>query len=851
VARFVFWAILAGLTVSTLNRAGAAAVALLDFEQGSPSCYILDGASVTDDPSRVLEGKRGVQADLSGSDTEWNEFFRTTPEVRFQPGRTYHVSFRYRILDPGGKDTRFYSLLRSRSGGDLYGHHWLWTREKGGEGVIHRLFQVKEKSDWELIVGIRHRGAILLDSVSVYECDRDVPGYSLPVKSAGSSVPQASRRIDALRRKEGLSPTLADMLVVWCNEGAGAKISADPPRGSFAAQHDPDFVDWNPCGPMAKEFGVRTSRGGPEYQEFYKVEGAEVWESRYEKFGGNGFAESLDGTFIQNETWGEGGYFTCQIAPGWHGWFTDELLKATSNHLAVCQDNISCAPFNTGYGCFCPHCLAGFRGWLGSRYTASELRAFGIDDLPAFDYRERVCRYGLLGERAQGDPLTREYIKFQYAAQLLAWADVVERVKAAGAQKGLAIPVCGNQIGTFGMWPYASIISQFCDIVEIEEVITVGSDIPDWGVQYKMGRAGCHEERPVWVRGPVYAQGKDRTPQMSQLFWASHFGEALANGGVRDISFGMNAPWTGDPDTLDFIDSPEIQQVWRDYSSFCHDNRAILTRRESMARVALIYSLPTMMFRRYYPQQIDENAVFDEFHQAALWLDRSHIPYDCVIFGHPELFLTDVARLSRYDALVLPAAESLSDTQVDLLKRFAARGGTIIADGRLGIRDENDNVRSTAPLAGLRILDLKNDRSAAVEAMRGVTPLSVQGPDWISANVWRSAGGASLDVHLVNYGADLDAGVWKPLEQMTVEAELPAGMRFDSVQLLRFGASPRSLEFRRVGDRVRFAVPPFEAYAVVSICDSAAVLRENSDAARRRAVDRDAVRKLAVEKDLY
>lgn len=290
----------------------------LSFE-GSDRGYSLDGAKITDAPGTVLSGNSSVLADFTSATQEWNEFLATTQEIKFEPGFVYHVSFKYRILDPGKPETRFYSLLRSRSGGDIYGRFWLWNREAGAEGVISRLFKVDEKDDWMLIIGVRHQGSLIIDDVTISRCDEPVPGKGLPVKPGATSLLKIKRELDDARKAEGMDAILRDMLIVWCNEGAGNKIVDR--RAEFAAELEPDFVDWNSCGPLAKDFGVRTSTGGPEYQEFYKNEGPDVWDARFQRFVNNGFAVSLDGTLIQDETWGEGGYFTCHNGRGWHEWF--------------------------------------------------------------------------------------------------------------------------------------------------------------------------------------------------------------------------------------------------------------------------------------------------------------------------------------------------------------------------------------------------------------------------------------------------------------------------------------------------------------------------------------------------
>nr|MDQ2732821.1 hypothetical protein [Armatimonadota bacterium] len=76
-----------------------------DFE-GVERGYALSlGAAPSDDPASVIAGKRSLLVDTTGKGFEWCEFFITDPTVvKLEPGATYVVSFKYRILNQGPKD---------------------------------------------------------------------------------------------------------------------------------------------------------------------------------------------------------------------------------------------------------------------------------------------------------------------------------------------------------------------------------------------------------------------------------------------------------------------------------------------------------------------------------------------------------------------------------------------------------------------------------------------------------------------------------------------------------------------------------------------------------------------------
>lgn len=832
----------------TLAFGGPAVALTFDFESGAPAQATLDGAALTEDPLRVISGRASLLADFFNASGEWHEFFHTNSEVRFEAGKTYHVSFKYRIMEPGDRKTKFYSLLRSRSGGDMYGEYWLWNRERGATGEIHRLFQPENKDDWMLIIGVRNRGELVVDDITIREVAFSPLGKGLPVKNGPTKVLEIKKELDALRERQQTAQLMRQMQVIFCDEGSFDKARSR--KDELVRDLNPDFQDWSPIGPLAKDYGVRSSTGGPEYQEFYKMEGQEVWDKRYELFVDNGFVMSLDQTLIQDETWGEGGYYTCHNGPGWHKWFTDELVKRTKNHLGVCQDNIGCATFNKGGGCFCKPCQTQFRDYLRARYTPEELKERGIADFDSFWFSTRVYDNALIGNRALEDPIVRDWIKFQNVSQLERWGEVVQALKANAGER-VPLPVCGNQSGGFGMWPFAVAITQFNDIAEIEELVGIKDRIKRSTAFYKTPAAGGYHKIPVWVRGPVADDKASKTPMLSRVYWDVHFAEGYANGGVRDISFGMNAPWTGEPGTLDYIDSDALRQLWTVDSGFVDQNRGVLADRESAANVAVVYSLPSLIFRRYYPLGIDDNGPFQRFYDAMDDLEDWQIPFDVVVFGHPEFFATDLARLSRYRAIILPCADAISDIQAQALVSFAGNGGILVMHGDAGARDENFNGRQKSALAGVPHVPFAKGSEQVRQALQAIVPVKTTAPADVTVNLWLSCGGKSLDAHLVNYNADIRKETFREVPSCTVSVKLPSGLKVKTATIVRPSEAKAEAPVTVSGGWATVEIPPFKSYAIVSFADPDVLAAANAAASEARRRDKEAVKALAGRIEAY
>lgn len=825
------------------------------FERGVPSELILHDASVTDDRRLVVSGRRSVFADFTNSQDKWHEFLHTGEAIRFDKGRTYAVRFAYRVVNSENPQVMFYSQLRSRAGrGDVQSDHWLWRMPTGWTGHINRLFRVPEDGGYYLMLGVRHNGAIVIDDLEIREVRSNPAAREVPVRTHPSLLAEPRARFDEIHAAQGLGDLLNDMLIVVLNEGAGAKARVR--KDEIVRDLEPDFIDWNIFGEMAQEYGIRSSTGGCEYQEYYKFEGSDdpavrerVWENRYRLFGNSGFVVTLENTFLADATWGQGGYFTCHNGRNWHQHFRRTLVNVAHRFAAITQDNIACSVFNRVRGCYCPGCQEGFREMLPERFERAELEAMGIDDPGTFSIQAYILQHGLLGDDAVRDAVVREYMKFQFISGLLRWADCVHEVKQIASRQGRNMPVGGNQINIWGTWPYAVAISQFCDFIEVEELVSVQDRVDRRPLQYKLGLASGHHAKPVWVRGPVDDATRPRTPILSTAYWTIHFAEGLANGGIREFSLGVNRPWTGDPDTKDYIDDPELYGLYIDFARWMREHRSLLTHRESAARVAVVYSLPNLMFRRYDALHTTDGDRLGRFERTTSLFEHEHIPHDVIVFGHPEIW-DDAPTFERmqthYDVIVLPGVDALTDEQVEVLRACAARGITLLADEEV-VFDENLN-RRPAPVE-LPVEPASGEN--LVRSGREASLVRLRAPRSVSVNLWRSCEGRSFDVHLLNYEADPRGDHIAPVGPIAVRVLLPEDAPAERCVLSRFDRPDEEIPFRREGRIVELVVPELEGYAIVSLTDEDAIERVRSEAEARREADREHVRRMARRFNLY
>ncbi|MGB9587679.1 MAG: hypothetical protein ACPL7O_05810, partial [Armatimonadota bacterium] len=512
-------------------------------------------------------------------------------------------------------------------------------------------------------------------------------------------------------------------------------------------------------------------------------------------------------------------------------------------------------------------CLAKFRKWLGERYTAQELRTWGIEDLANFDFRERFVSVGRFGLEALEDPVAREYLKFQYRSNLDAWKDVVMNCKRLSVQDNRLIPVMGNQYGADGSWVYSTLLGQYNDVVEIEDVHDMyGRGIYRRSMTYKLGRASTFGRKPVWTRYgfPDPDHGDLEWPSNSRLLHEISWGEALANGGLHSIQFEEQAYHIEKPSWTDWPkqDSRQRYEFYKKWAELLHHNRAAFTKAESTAKVAVVWSLPSMIWHDFPSFGIEAGWGFDpppfwakdnlgpnqvpyrlHYGTTAL-LDEMHIQHDFLMFGHPE-FLSDEALnlLHKYEVVMMPYCPCISDVQAKALKEFVKRGGVIIKIGEIGIRDENYNLRSKPALEGTAMVDLLSENTEACKLLRRKTDLITDASPRVSINLWRIMDGRGLIAHLVNYDAE---DVWRdkprPTRPIKISFPIPKGTEIDSAIMLTMMKGRRNIPYEVHDGRVVCTVPSFDAYAAIAFVKRAAYEAANEAAIERRQKDQEYVK---------
>ncbi len=682
---------------------------------------------------------------------------------------------------------------------------------------------------------------------------------------AASSV-WAQTGVQRLRAQ--MPPELWDpALVDWVNDVAVIAMPRIPRdhRQELLNDFDLDMLDWY-CGMdmnTAKFFrhrGIRCS--APEEYEYQEALQFSREDAR-RFFTGNGIATKLDGSVAHFSPQQYGGaQFMTHLAPKWHEVVKQGMARVAPFGDSVTQDNIGVI-LNKGGGNFSDWANRQFQRWLRGRFTPDELKTLGVERVADVQMREYLSAAlkDKTKEELLEDRLVREYIRFMYFSHMQAWVDCATAAKREALEAGARVPaVYGNQWGAWGTLPYATVQSQWTDVVWIEG----GCTQPPFGhtttatgaLFYKLGRAAGDFRKPVWtIEYPEHDYPDKR--------WATGvaLADAFSNGGF------LVGLWS-----LGDTASPRYE-VNKDYYGLAAEYRPLFTRREQLADVALVWSFPSNYWRGFSSLRVGvKNQEYMSY--FARMMEDLHVAYEPIILGHPDLFHDSVQlqHLARRRVIIVPAADCMSDTHAALLKRLVRAGATVILSGDTGTRDENYEPREAPVLADVlgettdgRVVYGKGsfvvlpdsfieawrgaDRAAAREQLEKIVQealgdritVRTDAPALLWTNPWLCAEGQVLAVHLTNYDVDLKADVAHAARDFYVGVKLPRGLAADHATLLRPAEEPLELEVTVHDGRARVQVPEIEQFGVLTIYRGDALKAACELAQGRRALDRISV----------
>ncbi|NOY79388.1 MAG: LamG domain-containing protein [Kiritimatiellaeota bacterium] len=165
----------------------------------------------------------------------------------------------------------------------------------------------------------------------------------------------------------------------------------------------------------------------------------------------------------------------CENSPDFRSLFfarATGLVRLGVDAIHVDDWEMSAGMARRGLGCFCPHCMQGFRAFLATRLGTRKRREFGIPSLATFDYRKYLETHddihdaAMYRQRFRSLALTPLFLAFHRASVRQFYRELRRRLDAVSPQKYIAVSV-NNQFrrkgaeGRFGGWYAVDVVDFF------------------------------------------------------------------------------------------------------------------------------------------------------------------------------------------------------------------------------------------------------------------------------------------------------------------------------------------------------------------------------------------------------
>lgn len=548
----------------------------------------------------------------------------------------------------------------------------------------------------------------------------------------------------------------------------------------------------------------------------------------------------LDGTpFVIMENFG-GDPDAVQYAydinhPDWRNYVLEQAraaVDAGADGISIDDINGNRWWVENGWGSFNPASEAGFKDYLGNKYSSAELSSMGIDDIASFDYSAFLIDKGwAVGTIRIEDypyhaafPLYDDFYQFQAKATAEFAALIMQTAKDYAQQqynrKLMVTECCEYRDRT------AKYISPYFDAISA-------------GAMYGKERTFQHiaaYKLGVAVNGtPMIAWLGDTEALMSHYDIADLYSIYMAES-YASMAQLVAFPGRGSPAQYnDFIlGNPDIF----DYEAL-----------ESTSRIGLLYSLTTMAAEEFYSQS---HSLF--FNMAQLLGDCQY-QYD-VVFSHGDDLTAQ--HLAQYEVVLLPNTYSLTAAEKEALLSYAESGGSIIYIGETGANpspfsaEQNSQAGIVYDSDWVTRLDLycQHVQYQAMVNLSTALPQYYQTPaeqpptmnqpqaiadfstliggslskrvvrglseDKVVPLLWENDG--KLNLHLINYDLDYSAKQVNEKSSLTIEVDAGLLPTVTSVTLVSpDGGAPSVLAFSVADGYISFTVPALHVWDIVII----------------------------------
>lgn len=462
-------------------------------------------------------------------------------------------------------------------------------------------------------------------------------------------------------------------------------------------------------------------------------------------------------------------------------------------------DDFTGSPFSYNLGgCFCDHCMAGFREYLKDKYSAAELDEQGIDDIDSFNYRDVVLKYGddqnsvRLARNAGEIPLDSEFRFFLFKAD----ADFFASLKEMACQLSGRYIEMGWDNVDFGQnraMYYDFLDFYFPEIcyqrIALDPVVSLrSSSTPD--VWEKVKKQKGDEQLPpelIYLYKFADATKKGFIPMPAPPSWSAikikgmtgllrlWIAFTYANGANfkypdRGWCYAPSSRWYYPP-------KEEFDPVY----NFIGNNRDLFDNYEAVEQIGALYTHASSTRPiRYVGNQ----------------LVTLNIPFGTPVAGDDWLVnrIKD-DDIDRYEVMLIPEPYKISDGQQQIIDKWKAKKPVISVK-------EGDDLQ--------KILEGKIDPLQSLESNNKIWMFSRHNPKNEKA---------PLVCHLVNF--DYDAKKNKNNIQRNVQVRLSkkllGGFGVKNISFYSIDQKPVKVDYNEKGNDIYVTIPDIDLWGVLKV----------------------------------
>ena len=392
-----------------------------------------------------------------------------------------------------------------------------------------------------------------------------------------------------------------------------------------------------------------------------------------------------------------------------------------------------------GWGCTGTWEGQGFINYIKANFTGAQLTALGISNPDSFCLKDYIAsKYGVTGVYGnyfmlRGEyraPYSNEYVSLANSSGLMENPLVkayvlyeIESDKAFNANFTSALDA--YDLSTYGKTPFLTfngydtwtpqnatagsipdgiILSPYYPILYIEENNNIPSPFQSTVATCKTGLAAVDYQKPVWLSqwdlNFVNPFAPNPPPSNISTMIREDAAQDYASGCLRLVPFGTGTPDQWPPSRL--VNGSERDSVGAFYH-FIESNKDLFTGTRSDARVALVYSVPDVVWNYLPTFGISPTAYMVEAGGWARALEMLHIPYDIVLLGMKDVYNDQnlASLLGQYDVVIAPGADHVSNSDFAALGNYSASGGQLLVTSGFGSYDDWNSQRSNTSVSSV------------------------------------------------------------------------------------------------------------------------------------------------------